>query len=380
MLLALAACSSNAAKSPTTPGSTVGSTVSTSGASTDNVAYAKSQLTKYDAGLPVPTIDKIANMPSLKGKTVWYIPFGNSIPILATVGQSINSALSKLGAQEHVCDGNFLPTAVAQCMSQAVSQGAYAVITGFIDYSLVPTAYENLVAHKIPVVVAGEAPSDNRSSDASLAFFDTSSEPKLFEQLQADTAIADSNGKANILDMNLTDSSATQQATAAAKAEVSQHCPGCTFTEADMSTSKLSVVPSAVSAALVSHPNIDYLLVPNDAFVAPIIAGIQSAGRASKVKVISSGGDLAGLQRIKANNFQISDSSNSPVYIGWMFTNALIRLLAGEAPIAGNAGTTKIFSKSNVGTLSLTPAKYGSDDWYIGSDWQKQFLAAWGAQ
>ncbi len=375
--LALAACSSNAAKSG---GSTAASTVATSAASTDNVAYAKAQVAKYEKGLPAPAVDKVVNMPSLSGKTVWYIPIGNSIPALATVGKSINSALSHLGANGHVCDGNFLPTAIASCMSQAVTQGAYAVITAYIDYSLVPTAFENLVGHKIPVVVAGEPPSDNRKSDSSLAFFDTTSELDLLGQIQADAAIADSNGKANILAMNLTDSSSTKAQTAALKEEVSAHCPGCTFTTADMSTAKLSVVPSAVSAALVSNPNIDYVLVGDDTLVPPVISGIQSAGGTGKVKVISNAADLAGLQRIKANNFQIYDGSDSAVYNGWSFTNALVRLLAGEAPIAGDAGTTKLFSKSNVGGLTLTPAEYGTDDWFIGSDWQKQFLTAWNAQ
>ena len=374
---ALAGCGSSGSAATKATGSSSGA-AATGG--TNNVAYAKAQVAKYEKGLPVAAVDKIATMPSLKGKTVWYIPIGNSIPVLAAYGTAIDGALAHLGAHGHVCDGNFLPTAIAQCMGQAVSQGAYAVITAFVDYSLVPTAFTNLVNHHIPVVLAGVASTDGRKSDSSLAFFDTTDELKLLEQIQADAAISDSNGKANVLALNLTDSSSSKEATVAVKKELTAHCPGCKVTTRDMATSKMSVVPSTVSAALVSNPDIDYVLCPDDTFVPSVISGIQSAGRSGKVKIISNAADLAGLQRIKANNYQIFDVSDSAVYNGWSFTNALVRLLAGESPQSGTAGTTKLFSTSNVGGLSLTPAAYGTDDWFIGSGWQKQFLTAWGVQ
>ena len=83
-------------------------------------------------------------------------------------------------------------------------------------------------------------------------------------------------------------------------------CPTCTVATADFTTANLDKLPSAVSAALVSHPDTNTLVVPVDSFVPPALQGVQSAGKAGKIKVISSSSDLAGLQRIKDGQ-QVSD-------------------------------------------------------------------------
>ena len=167
-----------------------------SSASTDSgLAHAQAELTKYEATRNTfAEIAKIANVPNLKGKTVWYIPIGNSVPILSTIGTGMSAALATLGANVHVCDGNFLPTTIASCMNTAANQGADAVVTGFVDYALIPTAFNNLVSHHIPVLVGGEQPSGGRKTDKQLAFFDVSAEAQQAFKLMSDAVVADSKG------------------------------------------------------------------------------------------------------------------------------------------------------------------------------------------
>lgn len=372
-LAALAACSS---------GSGAGSSSAASGSpsATDGVAYARAQIAKYEQGVGATGLEKIANMPDLQGKTVWYVPIGNSVPVLAAFGTAMQGALSHLGATTHICDGNFLPTAIANCLNEAATQGAAAVVTAFVDYSLIPTAYNNLVAHHIPVLVAGEAPSGGRTSNSQLAFYDTNAQTRGIGTIGVDAAIADTNGTAHILYVNLADSSSTQEATQGAKAEVAARCPGCTFQTVDMTTAKLSNLPSAISAELVSDPSINYVLNSDDTFVTQIIEGIRSAGAASRVKVISAAGDLAGLQRIRDKDLEVYDLGANTAMVGWYFADALLRQMAGETIPTPSVTGTKLFYAGNIQGLQLTPAAYSAGSWYgSAATWQSAFLTAWGA-
>ncbi len=385
-LAALTACSSGpgsaagAGASAAATGGAASAAASGSPSANSGVAYAQAQVAKYEQGVGAGTLTKITSVPDLKGKTVWYVPIGNSVPVLAAFGTAMRGALSHLGASTHICDGNFLPTAIANCLNQAATQGAAAVVTSFVDYSLIPTAYNNLVAHHIPVLVASEAPSDGRTSNSQLAFYDTNAATQGIGTIETDAAIADSNGTAHILYVNLADSSSTELATQGAKAEAAAHCPGCTFQTVDMTTAKLSQLPSAISAKLVSDPSIDYVLNSDDTFVTQISQGIRSAGAASRVKVISSAGDLAGLQRIRDKNMEVYDLGADTTMVGWYYADALLRLMAGDTIHSTGVTGTKLFYSGNIQGLELTPAAYSAGTWYGNSaTWQSAFLAAWGA-
>ena len=110
----LAACSSSAGGD--SGSSSASSATSSAGASSGGVAYAKAQLAKFSGtrdtyGTPAP----VANVPSLKGKTIWYVPIGTGVPVLATIGAAMQASLHSLGATVHVCDGKFTPAAWSDC-------------------------------------------------------------------------------------------------------------------------------------------------------------------------------------------------------------------------------------------------------------------------
>lgn len=377
----LAACSSSGNSTGTGNGANAGTSTQSSAAGTnDGVAYAKAELAKFEGtrdtyGTPVP----VSGVPSLNGKTIWYTPIGTGVPVLASIGTAMADALGKLGAKVHVCDGKFQPTTVASCMSTAVTQGASAVVTGFVDYASAPSAFQGIVAKGIPVLVGGEAPPAGVTPTKDLGFFDPSGLTHTAFKLMSDAAIADSNGTANVLVVRLTDSSDTSGNSDAGIAELKQHCAKCTVTTVDSLTSDMSKLGSAISAKLAANPDIRYLILPQDAFFQAALPGIQSAGFTNKLKVIAAGGTTAGLQAVKAGQIAY-DIGQGAIYNGWGFADATVRLLAGAKIQPENDGAVRVFEKSNVGSLDLTDANYNSSAWYGGTQWQGDFLKAWGAQ
>ena len=151
----------------------------------------------------------------------------------------------------------------------------------------------------------------------------------------------------------------------------------CQVATTDFTTANIDKLPAAVSAALVSNPDTNVVVVPVDSFVPPALQGIQSAGFAKKVKVVSSSSDVAGLQRVKDGQ-QASDLGTPVLYSGWRFAHGLMQFLAGDPVDPEQELITRDFTAANVGDLALTPKAYLSPDWFGGNAYEAKFLSAWG--
>jgi ribose transport system substrate-binding protein len=177
------------------------------------VTFAKAEIGKCTGpATPDTKATPLAKAPDLKGKTVWFVPIGGSVPIMQVTGSGMTAALTRLGAKVHTCDGNFLPTTIAQCLNAATTGGAAAVVTGYIDYAEVPTAFDNVINHNIPVLTTGVRPSGGRTSDPKLTFFPADVNNFKAATLMSDVVIADSKGTAKALALRITDSVATREA------------------------------------------------------------------------------------------------------------------------------------------------------------------------
>lgn len=382
LVLIAAACGSSggsksAGANTSTTVSQQGSTQTTSGNS--GVAQAQADVAKYSAEVTsYPAIPPVpGGIASLKGKSLWYVPLGGSLPIFQGFGVGIQEAATAAGMTLHTCDGKFVPTTMVSCLNQAASQGASAVIGGYIDYSEAPTAYDNLIANHIPVVIAGEPPSGGKSNSSHTFFYDASSADNLADQVALDSVIADSNGKAHILYMGISDTKSTLATANNTKDYVAKTCPACSFNLVIYNTASLSTVPSLASAALIRYPDTNFVVVEVDSGEPATIQGIQSAGFTNKVKLVAISGTLQPLQTIQSGGPQLSDVGLSPVYTGWQWTDAIVRMLKGQTPTI-TPSVTRIFTKDNVQSLTLTPAAYASNAWYGPDTFMDTFRKAWG--
>jgi ribose transport system substrate-binding protein len=383
---ALASCSSSgsgagssdAAANDTAPPASNSQAAATG---SDAVATAQANVAKYSATVTsYPDIPAISGgVSSLKGKSVWYVPLGGSLPIFQGFGSGIKQAAEAAGMSFHTCDGKLVPTTMVSCLNQAATQGAAGVIGGYIDYSEAPTAYDALISKNIPIVIGGEPPTGGKSNSKQIAFYDASDASKIAAGVALDSVIADSNGKAHILFMGISDTRSTTTEANGAKDYIAKSCPDCTFKLVMYNTSSLSKVPSLASSALISNPDTNYVVVQVDSGEPATIQGIQSAGFANKVKLVAISGTLQPLQDIKSGGAQLADVGISPVYTGWQWTDALIRMMLGQEPDF-TPSVIRLFSKDNISDLNLTPAAFQTNAWYGPDTYEDTFRKAWGVQ
>lgn len=370
---ALAACGSSSSASD----AGAGGSGAPGGADSSGVAHAKAQLAKYSVTedhygkvAPVP------NVPDLHGKTIWYIPIGSGAPVLETMGTAVTAALGHLGATVKTCDGKFQPTVIAGCMQTAQTQGASAVVTGFVDYAMAPSAFQELASKGIPTLVGGETPPAGLTPPKDLGFFDVSPLTHTAYKLLADAAIADSNGSANVLQVKITDSPTTEGNAQATQDEFTQYCPGCKVDTVGIATAELQDLGSALSAKLSANPDINYVILGGDDQLEAAMPGLQSANFINKVKIIAPGGGTTGLQAVKANQIAY-DIGQGAEEQGWAIADAAVRLLAGAPIPPQTRGPVRVFTKDNVGSLDISAANYSTSVWFGSEDWQHDFLNAW---
>jgi ribose transport system substrate-binding protein len=348
------------------------------GDSAAGIAQAKEAVAGWSKPLTeYPDEPALSKTPDMKGKKVTIIPLGDNIPVIHGVAVGVEDALKSVGATGSICDGKFNPTSVADCLKQAGDQGADAVVTLFIDYAMAGTAFDALADKGVPVLVGAVAPDPARKAGGTLAFYDnTGRVSKLYDALSM-AALADGGEKTNALWVRLMDSTTTRGASESGVATFTKLCPTCGVATADFTTANIDKLPSAVSAALVAHKDTNVMIVPVDSFVGPALQGLQSAGLADKVKIVSSSSDVAGLQRVKDGQ-QVHDLGTPVIFEGWKVTNGLMQLLAGDKVQKADVLVTRDFNAHNVGDLKLDDASYFTPDWFGDDSFKAGFLEAWG--
>lgn len=343
------------------------------------LAYAKAEVAEFSGRASLPVVTPVKHPANLKGKTIWYIPLTNAVDSLAGMGTVMKSALAKVGANVEVCDGGGLPTTVATCLTNAQQQGAAAVVTSFVDYEMAPSAFQALEAAHIPVIVGDEPPDPGVTANKYLQFTYGTASTEQFASLMAFETIVASKGKANVLVISLTDSASTIAGTTAELAVFKKYCPDCTVTTMDMQTAAISQVPSNVAAALSANPNINYITVPVDAYLPPVQGALNTANLASKIKVLSADGGVAGLQDVVSGSL-VADDGGPIEFVGWQYADAVIRILSGDPVPPTPAGPAIIFTKANLVGKTLNETQYLTVNWYgLGEKaFEAPYLKAWG--
>ena len=149
----------------------------------------------------------------------------------------------------------------------------------------------------------------------------------------ADWAIADSEGKANVLIVNIPDFAVLQSEVAAYKAEMKKNCADCTVDELDVSIDDLvgGKVPAAVASKLQSNPKLNYVFNTFGSLPAGLTASLKSAGLLDKVKVYGQDFSKFDLDEIAAGTMH-AWSADPKAYAGWLMVDAAARLALGMCP------------------------------------------------
>jgi ribose transport system substrate-binding protein len=353
------------------------SVASASGSASAGVTYAKQQLAKYEKlqsswTAPGPALKNVKK--KLRGKTVWYVPVFLQAPYFTADSTDLAQVLSLVGAHLHICDAAANPSTATTCINEAVAAKPAAIVTDAMNYSFAATATKAAIKAKIPVVATDN--DDAQGFPKTKDLVTVSHDLPLSAALAADWIIANSNGKANVLYAADNSDDGTIEGTAV-KAEFKAHCPGCTVTIDPFGDATVSDLTSSIPAAMVSHPNINYIYAGYDA--PPGSAALQGAqtltGR--QYKFVAFTGQPPGMERVGAGT-QTIDPGNDNDDAMYNTADALFRLVTGAKPVKYST-YVRIFTKQNLPSNISSAAAYASGSWYSSSEpYKAGYRKLWG--
>jgi ABC-type sugar transport system substrate-binding protein len=196
--------------------------------------------------------------------------------------------------------------------------------------------------------------------------------------LMADWAIADSNGKANVLIVSIPDFAVLKAETDAYKAELAKNCPDCTVEELNVSINDLvgGNVPAAVASKLQSNKDINYVFNSFGGLPAGLTAALKSAGLLDQVTVYGQDFSKFDLDEIAAGTMG-AWSADPKAYAAWLMVDAAARLSL-DMPLDEEraAASLPTFLVEDAETAKDISANQGGD--WNPPNMAEEFKALWG--
>jgi ribose transport system substrate-binding protein len=379
----LAACSSSGGSSSSTPststsasaGATSSSSPSASSTASSGLALAEQNVAKLEAttsSYPVPTAS-ISGVSKLKGKTVYYIPLVQQIPGFVVTAATMKTALAKVGLNLQVCNGEAQPSAIAACVAQATGAGAAGIVLDSIPFGMAENALNSARAKGIPVIIADQyPPAGNVNTDA------VSYVPGVVDQPSqiAWWMIADSQGKANAIIAEEADSQSSVQYVTNSLSIYKQYCPDCTITVKQITEATNALIASATSSNLLAHPDANYYYTEFEDSLQPTIQGIQQSNK-TDIALSVAGASVDSLGLLKSGSTVQAAVAVDQAYAGWALTDEILRMATKTAP-AAESFPSRLFTKSNIGTIDVSTAAQASGAWFGSTSYQSDFEQLWG--
>lgn len=309
----------------------------------------------------------------LSGKTVWWVPIGDAVPSIHSTGVGFTEAVEAAGGEVKLCDGKFNPSDIGNCLKSAGDQNADAVVTYYVDYNMIPNAFDALVDQGVPLLV-GAAEARKPATDT-LAFSDSGPLTIAVNEVVAASAITASGSAPSGIAIMLNDTPATTKATQAMADKWKELCPDCPLATVKHTTANQDKLSSAISAELVKNPKAKVILSPDDSLVPAITQAVKGSGR-NDVNIVSSMGNLPNMQNVLAGS-QHADVGLPTAYLGWALAGALFQLVTGDE-VAPPPLVMRYFDAENTKDLDLTPEAYESTKWYGDDSFKAAFQTAWG--
>ena len=374
----LAACSSSSsstgstAASSSAPASSAASSTSTASAGVAKAQQMVTQLEATTSSYPVPTAS-ISGVSALKGKTVYYIPLIQFIPGFVVTAATMKTALAQVGVKLQVCNGNGVPATVASCVQQATGAGAAGIITDAIPYGMAQNALNAAKAKGIPIIITDQIPPSGTTNSDSVTYV-----PGVVDQPSqvAWWMIANSDGKANAILAQESDSPSSIAYVQDSLSIYKQYCPGCTVTVKSITATSNSQLASDTSSNLLTNPNATYYYTEFEDSLDPTVQGIQQSNK-TDIALSVAGGTVDGLGRLKSNSMVKAVVAVDQAYAGWALSDEILRMATKAAPVT-ETFPSRLFTAQNIGSIQVTTAAQGSGAWFGDSSYQSSFEKLWG--
>jgi ribose transport system substrate-binding protein len=301
-------------------------------------------------------------------KTIYHIACNLALEGCTKLANGIKSGVKAIGYKFKLCDGGTTADTLNSCFTNAINAKPAAIVINGIGVADAADQYARVAKAGIPIVGTFTGNPPRVKGVATEVAGDVCA--KQSRQL-ADTVIADSNGKANVMFVGTQTYTCNIQRQNGFVAEMKK-CTTCTTTTMQFAISGLtSQLPQQLQAALQSHPDLTYIVGTFDAVALAATDAVRSAGKSGQIKVLGYDGDAPNLALVQKGDIQIADNTTGATEDGWAAADAAARAIAGKKMPAITSVTSLVVTKNNYG--KIPGGVYNGP-----TGFRAQFLNLWG--
>ena len=360
--VALAACGSSSSSAGSSSGT--GSS-GTSSSNSSGVAEAKTLVAQEEKPPAYTGPTSKVDIAKAKGKSVYYVSLTEEIPALHEWGVVLTQQLKEAGVTSQTCDAKGTPEGITSCLQQALAAKPTMIVAQALDTKFIASYIARAKAEGIKFVTAqtGTPGIPKIPGDDAEVTFDYAQVGRVL----ADWFVADS-GCTKGGPQIITSTSSRQPSAAEVsgiESEVKKLCPSLSIPSVqnvlipDWPTSLATTTRSMLTA----NPNLRYLLPLYDGmtiYMVPAIDGILKAK--STTKVASFNATPVVIQNELAKPSPLAADVGGPnQWFGVALADQVLRVLAGQPPVASENVPLRLFTRDDIGTID---PKKDESTWY----------------
>lgn len=343
------------------------------------VREARELVAKFEAPVPFEAPGPAFDASEASGKTVAIVALGLTIPFTINIANGIEDGLAAAGVDAIKYDGKFQVTEQTRAFQQAIARDVDAIVFIAIAPSLLSAQIADAKQAGIPVISQGvddpgvRVPGEEEGSGVVATATHCYS---CAGRMMADAAIADSNGKANIVAIWSSDIPDTGKFELdGIEEELDKRCPDCEFKTHDVPFAKWDSLTTGVQSIMREDPSVDYFLPLYDGMALFVVPGIHAARAEDKVKVVSFNATPAVMKFMAQGDVVVADVGSAQVRQGWATADQILRVLTDTDPVDDIKVPLRLFTESNIDSIDLDAQE---STWYSDDDWKSEYEQLWG--
>jgi ribose transport system substrate-binding protein len=314
-----------------------------------------------------------------KGINFYAISCGEQAPSCALNAAAMKEAAETAGWKATIADGKLNPEGFASAIRQAIAGGANVISAVGIGCGVAQAAFKEAVDAGIMVIGGGGVDDCDPQLWASERLWLPQVTPQQqWEQiggLQADYVWGKLDGDVRAIQLNYTGQAWGEWLASGFESQLAEHGSGKVVETLDISDPESAdgSYIQKITTAILSHPEANALIVPNDGWISNgLAAALVSAGVANQLVVVGRAGDAPVLDLIRQGGAGVNATVASAQEWGaWGSIDTAIRVLAKQKPVYIGESQQIVDRDRNL------PA---SGNYQGSTDFRSAFRTAWGVK
>lgn len=294
------------------------------------------------------------NAKQLAGKTIFTLPFATNIPFCGDLDNAMKTVAEQFGLKYVSYPNQGQPSQWVAGAQEALSlhPDLFNVFCGINPAQLAPQL-DALHAANIPIV-SGHNTAEGQPAGPDLAGI-VYGQYGFAGKLEADWAITQTNGNANVLVITDVSDPSTIPLVAAIKGEFAK-CPSCQVSYSGVAVTDWGTkIGPIVSSTVTSNPGLNYIIPIYDGMVQSVLPALISTNATHRLHIATFNASPSVVADIQQGNVVAADMGEDFQWLARAILDQDFRVLLGMSPAEHDAAGVRLFTAQNASEAGNPP-------------------------